>query len=72
MNVKHIAAASIVLSSLIFAVLHVHLGFLFMIGAGILAGLEELLYEKYHSVYALWIVHYIFGVTGILLHLVGT
>ena len=69
-NVKHAGAVSIVLSSLIFAALHVHLGFLFMIGAAILAGLEGILYEKYRSVYTLWIVHYTFGVVGMLLHLV--
>ena len=39
---KHTSFVAIVLSSLIFAALHIHFGFLFMVGAAILAGLEGL------------------------------
>lgn len=67
---KHSAASAIVLSSLIFAALHIHLGFLFMVGAAILAGLEGILYQKQRSVYGVWIVHWVFGVTGTLLRLI--
>ncbi|MBR0366988.1 MAG: PAS domain-containing protein [Clostridia bacterium] len=67
---RHRAASAIVLSSLIFAALHIHLGFLFMVGAAILAGLEGILYQKQRSVYGVWIVHWVFGVTGTLLRLI--
>ncbi len=67
---KHAATMSIILSSLIFAALHIHLGFLFMIGAAILAGLEGILYEKQQSIIGVWIVHWAFGVCGTLLCLI--
>ena len=65
------APMAIVLSSAIFAALHVHLGFLFMAGAGILAGLEGILYEKQQSLFGVWIVHWVFGVSGTLLCLIN-
>ena len=68
--VKHAGAAAIVLSSLIFAALHIHLGFLFMVGAAILAGLEGILYEKQQNIFGVWIVHWVFGVSGTLLYLI--
>lgn len=68
--VKHAGAMSIVLSSLIFAALHIHLGFLFMVGAAILAGLEGILYEKQQNIFGVWLVHWVFGVSGTLLYLI--
>lgn len=67
---KHTGALAIVLSSLIFAGMHIHLGFLFMLGAAILAGLEGILYEKQQNVLGVWIVHWVFGVSGTLLCLI--
>ena len=67
---KHTAFWLIVLSSVIFASLHVHLGFLFMIGAAILAGLEGILYEKQRNIFGVWIVHWVFGVFGTMLSLI--
>ena len=66
----HRALLAIVLSSLIFAALHIHFGFLFMVGAAILAGLEGILYEKQQNIFGVWIVHWAFGVTGTLLCLI--
>ena len=63
-------AAAIILSSLMFAAMHVHLGFLFMVGAAILAGLEGILYEKQKTILGVWIVHWVFGVSGTLLCLI--
>ena len=68
--VKNPAVLAIFLSSLIFAALHIHLGFLFMCGAAILAGLEGLLYEKQGTIFGVWIVHWFFGVSGTLLCLI--
>ena len=67
---KYRAAMSIVLSSLIFAAMHLHFGFLFMAGAAILAGLEGILYEKQQTIVGVWIVHWVFGVCGTLLCLI--
>ena len=67
---KHRAFIAITLSSCIFAALHIHLGFLFMLGAAILAGLEGILYEKQNSLFGVWIVHWAFGVCGTLLCLI--
>ena len=68
---KHKGAMAIVISSLIFAGLHIHLGFMFMIGAAVLAGLEGILYEKQQNIFGVWILHWCFGVCGTLLGLVG-
>lgn len=67
---KHTAMLAIFLSSLIFAALHIHLGFLFMVGAAILAGLEGILYEKQQNIFGVWIVHWVFGVSATLLCLI--
>lgn len=67
---KHTGALAIVLSSLIFAALHIHFGFLFMVGAAILAGLEGILYDKQQNILGVWIVHWVFGVSGTLLCLI--
>ena len=67
---RHVGAAAIVISSMSFATLHIHLGLLFMLGAALLAGLEGILYEKQQSIYGVWIVHWVFGVTGTLLHII--
>ena len=67
---KHTALLAILLSSLIFAALHIHFGFLFMAGAAILAGLEGILYEKQQNILGVWIVHWVFGVCGTLLCLI--
>ena len=67
---KHRGAMAIILSSLIFAALHIHFGFFFMVGAGVLAGLEGILYDKQNNVLGVWIVHWTFGVCGTLLCLI--
>ena len=67
---KHAALSAIVLSSMLFAGLHIHLGFPLMVGAAILAGLEGILYEKQQSLFGVWIVHWVFGVSGTLLCLI--
>ena len=67
---RHVPAAAIVISSLSFATLHIHLGLVFMLGAAVLAGLEGILYEKQQSIFGVWIVHWAFGVTATLLHII--
>ncbi|MBQ4370683.1 MAG: GAF domain-containing protein [Oscillospiraceae bacterium] len=67
---RHVGTAAIVISSLSFATLHIHLGLVFMLGAALLAGLEGILYEKQQSIYGVWIVHWALGVTATLLHFI--
>lgn len=67
---KHSGAISIILSSLIFAALHIHFGFFFMVGAAVLAGLEGILYDRQQNIVGVWIVHWVFGVSGTLLCLI--
>ena len=67
---KHSGVTAIIVSALIFAALHVHFGFLFMVGAAILAGLEGILYYKQKNIYGVWLVHWTFGVSGTLLSLI--
>ena len=67
---KHRGLYAILLSSFIFAALHIHFGFLFMIGSAILAGLEGILYDKQNSLLGVWIVHWAFGVGATLLCLI--
>ncbi|MBP5261228.1 MAG: CPBP family intramembrane metalloprotease [Clostridiales bacterium] len=67
---KNNSIQAIIVSSLIFAAIHVHLGFYFMIGAAILAGLEGILYYKQKNIYGVWLVHWTFGVSGTLLCLI--
>ena len=67
---RHPDVLAIVLSSMIFAGLHIHLGFLFMFGAAVLAGLEGILYEKQRNLLGVWIVHRAFGVSATLLCLI--
>ncbi|MDO5132613.1 MAG: CPBP family glutamic-type intramembrane protease [Eubacteriales bacterium] len=61
---------AILLSSLLFASLHCFLGLMFMLGAAILAGLEGILYDKQNNIFGVWIVHWVFGVSGTLLCLI--
>ena len=68
---KHKGTLAIVLSSLLFAGLHIHLGFIFMIGAAVLGGLEGVIYEKHQNFFGVWIVHYFLGVSATLLGLVS-
>ena len=67
---KHTGMLAIILSSLIFSSLHIHFGFLFMAGAAILAGLEGILYDRQQNILGVWIVHWVFGVSGTLLCLI--
>lgn len=67
---EHRGAMAIILSSLIFAALHIHFGFFFMLGSAVLAGLEGILYEKQQNILGVWIVHWTFGVCGTLLCLI--
>lgn len=64
---KHKEMWSIVVSSMIFAAAHVHLGFIYMLGAAALLGVLGVVYRKQGTILGLIIPHYILGLTvGIL------
>ncbi len=69
-TVKTGVIVALAAGGLFFAALHIHFGFVFMIGAAILAGLEGILYEKQQNIVGVWIVHWAFGVCATLLCLI--
>lgn len=58
---KHAGALSILVSSLIFGVLHISYGLPLMLGAALLMGVLGVLYEKQGNLWGLSIVHYVLG-----------
>ena len=58
---KHAGATSIVISALVFGVLHIAYGLPFMIGATVLLGALGVLYHKQGNIWGLCIVHYVLG-----------
>lgn len=58
---RYASALSIVVSSLIFGVLHISYGLPFMLGAALLLGVLGVLYEKQGNLWGLAIVHYVLG-----------
>ncbi len=54
---------AIIVSSLLFAVLHIHMGIFFMIGAMVLLGALGMLYRKQGTIWGLCIPHYVLGTT---------
>ncbi len=58
---------SIVISALLFGVMHVAHGFTFMIGATVLLGTLGLLYNKQRNIWGLSIIHFVFGEAAVIL-----
>lgn len=52
---------SIVVSSIAFGVLHIHMGLVYMIGAAILLGALGMLYRRQNSIWGLCVPHYMLG-----------
>ncbi len=67
---KHKSAMAIFLASIIFAVLHIHLGLVYMAGACILSVVLGILYNKQDNLIGVWMVHYCFGTFGALYSLI--
>lgn len=64
---KHIA---VILSSLLFTSLHLYYGFTFMVGAGLLSVMLGYIYLKDENIWGVSLIHFSFGMTGIMLSLV--
>lgn len=60
---KHRESLSIIVSSLIFGVLHIHMGLIYMLGAAILLGGLGMLYCKQNTIWGLCIPHYVLGIS---------
>lgn len=58
---KYVGATSIVISALVFGVLHIAYGQPFMLSASILLGALGILYYKQGNIWGLCIVHYVLG-----------
>lgn len=58
---KYATVLSIVVSSLVFGVLHIHYGLPFMLGATVLLGALGMLYHKQGNIWGLCIIHYVLG-----------
>lgn len=58
---KYAGATSIVVSALVFGVLHIAYGLPFMLGASLLLGALGVLYHKQGNIWGLCIVHYVLG-----------
>ena len=69
-NAKHKTFMAIFMASIIFAVLHIHLGLVYMIGAAVLSAVLGILYNKQDNLVGVWMVHYSFGVFGALLNFI--
>jgi len=64
---KHVAVSSILLSSLMFGALHLHLGLFYMAGAALLLSSMGVIYNRQRNIWGLTIIHYVLGmVIGLL------
>lgn len=64
---RHKTVISIAFASIMFMAVHVQHGLIYMIGAGILSAFLAVLYERHNSLLCCSIVHYVFGITGLVL-----
>ena len=67
---KYSEAMALVMSSLFFGAIHIHVGLHYMIGAAALLGVLGLLYIRQNSIWGTCIPHYILGVALVVLWLV--
>lgn len=65
---KHSGALAILLSSVLFAALHIHRGFSFMIGSLLLVSIIGILYRKQRTIWGLCITHYTITMFGYFLN----
>ena len=66
----HNEALSIIISTLMFAAMHVHYSPFFMIGAGVLLSIFGIIYAKQRSIWGLALIHFSFGMSAAMLGLI--
>ena len=64
---KHPTIISITMASLVFAVLHIHLGIAFMMGAALLSAILGIVYDRQENIYGVWLIHWFAGTMAALL-----
>lgn len=64
---RHPSLIAIIMASLVFAVLHIHLGVGFMIGAALLGGVLGIVYDRQETIYGVWIIHWFTGTMAALM-----
>lgn len=64
---KHADLVAVLVTSVMFMALHVQFGLVFMLGAGALNAVLAVLYSRHNSLLGCCIVHYGFGILGIVL-----
>jgi len=67
---KHARLLAIVVSSLMFSALHLHLDFMYVVGSGCMAAVFGIIFDRDRSVWGLCIPHYVLGMLGGLLNLI--
>ena len=68
---KHADTLGIAVTSIMFMALHVQHGLVYMVGAGILSAGLAILYSRHKSLLGCCIVHYSFGILGLVLGWIG-
>ena len=58
---KYAGLLSIVVSALVFGVLHIAYGFPYMLAASLLLGILGIFYHKQGNIWGLCIIHYVLG-----------
>lgn len=64
---KHAHLLAITVTSIMFMTLHVQHGLVYMVGAGILSAALAILYSRHNSLLGCSIIHYCFGICGLVL-----
>lgn len=67
LDYKHANILAISVTSILFMALHVQHGLVYMVGAGILSAVLAILYGRHNSLLGCSIVHYAFGIFGLVL-----
>ena len=67
---KHVPAVAIIMSTLMFATLHLSYTPFFMLGAGLMLGVFGIIYMKQRSIWGLALIHFTFGMSAAMLGLI--
>lgn len=67
LDIKHADVLAIAVTSSLFMCLHIQHGLVYMVGAGILSAVLAILYSRHNSLLGCSIVHYSFGILGLVL-----
>ncbi|MEG0329068.1 MAG: PAS domain-containing protein [Longicatena sp.] len=68
---KHATVLSLLVSSLTFGVVHMHLGFMFAIASAVMLFISGFLYFKQKNIWGLCIIHYFLAETAIILRFIA-